>query len=113
MKNKFIILIYTHKKTFFKKQNILNYYIKKIKFPTFLVTGDNDIKHKNVLHIKFKECYDQLGLKTYLAFKKVVNNNFDFLIKLNDDTFFDIDKFLDEEISGYDYIGKKENKFKN
>ena len=59
------------------------------------------------------ESYNQLGLKTYLAFKKIINLDFDYLVKLNDDTFFDINRFLTEKIKGYSYIGKQEKKLKN
>lgn len=112
MKNKFLIAIYTHKKTFYYRKFLLDYYANTLKYPVYFITGDKDIKHDNMLYINFNESYDQLGLKTYLTFKRLNKLRFDYLIKLNDDTLFNIDRLLKIDISAYDYIGKIENQNK-
>jgi hypothetical protein len=69
------------------------------------VSGD-ELSLNNALKIDFDESYEQLPLKTFLMLEQISNINFNYIVKLDDDTFFNIDEFLKTDFMNYDYIGK-------
>jgi hypothetical protein len=108
---KFVCLIFTCKKNFYRIQTLRDTWIKDLEknnIDYYFVSGDKDIlEYDNHLLLNdFSECYEQLPLKTYKSFKASLNFNFDFLIKLDDDCFFNPNEFLKLDFSNIDYTGK-------
>jgi hypothetical protein len=77
---------------------------KNLKHKYYFVSGD-DLDVDNFIKIDFNECYEQLPLKTYITLKSTFTIEYDYLVKLDDDTFINTDNFaiLPEN---FDYAGK-------
>ena len=102
-----IILIMTHNNNINYIKTIAKTWAKNINHKYYFVTSDKlDI---GVPTIKLKghiEMYEQLPMKTYLALQHVFKNHkFTHIIKVNDDTFVDMNKFKEAYLA-YDYVGK-------
>lgn len=108
---KFLVLVFTCKK-YFNRLNAINTtwgdQLKQLNIPYYFVSGDEDIKQfdNSIFLDNFVECYEQLPLKTFHAFSESLKHSFDFLVKLDDDVYFNIDKFLKLDIKNFNYIGK-------
>ena len=108
---KFICLIFTCKKNFYRINALADTCIKDLKknnIDYYFVSGDREIlEYTNHLLLNdFAECYEQLPLKTYKSLRASLNYDFDFLIKLDDDCFFNANEFLKLDLADIDYIGK-------
>jgi hypothetical protein len=79
--------------------------LKRHNIDYYFISGDK-LGLDNTLKINFKESYEQLPLKTFLMLEQISNKDFNYIIKLDDDTFFNIDEFLKTDFINYDYIGK-------
>lgn len=105
---KFLFLITTFKKNL-KKCDLVNVtYGKDLlekKIDYYFVSGDK-LPYKNSIYIKHNESYEQLPLKTFLMLNAIKEFKYDYIIKVNDDTFVDVDRLLKLNVVGYDYIGK-------
>jgi len=103
-----VVLITTCKKNLKRIQAIENTWAKILqnqKISYFYVTSDF-IPAVPLLKLRnFKECYEQLPLKTFLALKAIQDIKYTHVIKLDDDTFFDYTK-LNANFYKFDYIGK-------
>lgn len=105
---KIIVLIATHKKNLDKCEIINRTYGKDLKnnnIDYFFVSGDN-LSFENFIKIDFKESYEQLPLKTFLMLNAVDLKRYNYVVKLNDDTFLDVKKLINLNLKGVDYAGK-------
>ena len=102
-----IILIMTYKKNVNYIKTIEKTWAKNVKLKYYFVTSDTLDVDVPVIKLKrYTESYEQLPMKTYLTLKYVYENfKFSHIIKVNDDTFLDIEKFKEEYLK-YDYVGK-------
>jgi hypothetical protein len=105
---KLIVLIATHAANVSRCKMIDETWgrdLKRHNIDYYFISGD-ELDLNNTLKINFKESYEQLPLKTLLMLKQISNIDFNYIIKLDDDTFFNIDEFLKTDFINYDYIGK-------
>jgi len=105
---KLIVLIYTHKNNFFKIKFLKDSWIKdlsKYNISYYFVTGD-DLKDEPVIKLNFKECYEQLPLKTFLSLKELYNKEYTHLLKTDDDTFIDVNSLIKLNFNDLNYYGR-------
>lgn len=109
---KCVFAIYTCAKTVHRCKCLLDTWIQdliKNNIPFFFVSGDQLNNLPNFLYLEdFQECYEQLPLKTYLAMQKLLQHyDFTHAVKVNDDTYVNVEKFLQLDLSNVKYAGKK------
>lgn len=107
-----VFAIYTCAKTVHRCKYILDTWIQdliKHDIPFFFISGDQLNDLPNFLYLEnFQECYEQLPIKTYLAMQKLLQHcDFTHVVKVNDDTYVNVEKFLQLDLSNVKYAGKK------
>jgi len=80
---------------------------KNFKITHLFFIGGNDEKQENdLITLKCRDDYCSLSGKTYSVLKYINDNlHFDYLIKTNDDSYVNIEKFCDSNFENYDYGG--------
>ncbi len=108
---KYVFGIFTGPVTQSRKSVVLNTWAKDIPRDQehFFVYGDCrdrvTVKTGNDLFLDCTETYESICIKTYKFYKHCYDNiDFDYIVKLDDDTYLDVDKFLDQRIA-HDYAG--------
>lgn len=72
----------------------------------FFEGGDETSYNDNLLILNCPDTYEDLALKTKLMLKYVYDNfEFDYLVKVDDDTGLIVDRLLDRDLPEEDYIG--------
>jgi hypothetical protein len=107
-----VFAIYTCAKTAHRCKYLLDTWVQdliKNNIPFFFVSGDQLNDLPNFLYLEnVQECYEQLPLKTYLAMQKLLQHcDFTHVAKVNDDTYVNVEKFLQLNLSNIKYAGKK------
>lgn len=108
---KLLTLVFTCKKYINRLPPINNTWGKTLienNIPYYFVSSDIEIKefNNNLLLENFTESYDQLPLKTFKALNASLRFDYDYLIKLDDDVFFNTEEFLRTDYYNFEYIGK-------
>lgn len=85
-----------HLEKIYKQYNFNNY---------FFYFGSGIPLSSKYISLNTSDCYSNLTLKTYEMFKYVQNLDFDYLVKVDDDTFLDINQLSKLNLKNYDYIG--------
>lgn len=86
-----------HLQSNFKKYNFDNYYFYH---------GEGISPNNRFIKLNISDCYSELTKKTYEMLKHFYKNyEFDYLIKIDDDTFIDISTLRELNVEGFDYIG--------
>lgn len=96
------------------KRNFVS--LQKYNIQPLFVTADKDliINDYKVLYLKnIEESYTNLAQKIVFGLKEIYETfSFDHIIKIDDDTLFNVDR-LDAEVFNYDYIGHFFERFTN
>jgi hypothetical protein len=107
-----VFAIYTCAKTAHRCNHLLDTWVQdliKNNISFFFISGDQLTNLPNFLHLEnFKECYEQLPLKTYYALQKLLQQtDFTHVVKVNDDTYVNVEKFLQLNLDPIKYAGKQ------
>lgn len=106
---KLLVLITTYNKNIGRVNTIQSTWANKLlqnNIPYYFISGDDMCTDAPFIHLKqCTESYEQLPLKTFHALNASLNYDYDYLIKVDDDTLLNID-LLTHDILQFDYIGK-------
>lgn len=83
-------------------ENILNSYEFK---NYYFYHGEGCSLSNRYINLNTSDCYSNLTQKTYKMLDYFKNFKFDYLVKIDDDTFLDINALLKLEVGDADYIG--------
>jgi len=92
---------------------LLDYYKEKLSvhqiFPIFVLGKNEPFPNTDYkfINVDVKEEYTNLYKKIFLALKNIYSNyNFEYICKVDDDTFLNLDLIDFKELDGADYIGR-------
>jgi len=85
-----------HLEQVFRKYNFKNY---------FFYYGEGNYCDERFINLHTSDCYSNLTAKTYKMLDYFNNKDFDYLVKIDDDTFLDIDELYNLDVNNYEYIG--------
>jgi len=104
----FLIAVGTCPKNF----NFIKHYDDLFKFYNFdnyiYFYGTDKLNHDKSVCLNTSDCYSNLTKKTFLLFKYFIEHREEeYLVKIDDDTFIDIDELKKIDTKNYDIIGKR------
>jgi len=85
-----------HLEQIFNKYNFKNY---------FFYHGEGDCRDERFINLHTSDCYSNLTAKTYKMLDHFNGMDFDYLVKIDDDTFLDINELHDLDVNDHEYIG--------
>lgn len=81
-------------------------FFKRFKFNNyFFYHGEGVSPSSKFINLNISDCYSNLTKKTYSMLERFKDFNFDYLIKIDDDTFLDVNELYNLDVQDSDYIG--------
>jgi hypothetical protein len=102
---KFLFVICTCQQNL-KKAEYLQKLLCKFNVKNFyFYHGEGISPNSSFLKLNVSDCYSELTAKTFKMLKTIQDKHFDYLVKLDDDTFLDFKELEKLDLKEFDYIG--------